>query len=163
MKNGEKPKGPPKLVNEAVVRGTAVQVFLLSAAAVIWGSFIPVVILASDFLIRVVLKPRYSLLVLISKSAVVPVFRFKSRSILYRPKRFAAGIGLCLSLAGLVLAFLGQVTAMRFTVGLLGFFSFLEAFLRFCAGCKIFTLLVRLGIADEGLCTDCVYPGGDGI
>ena len=153
----------PQLVNEAVVRGTAVQVFLLAAAAVIWGSFIPIIVLAADFFIRVAFKPRYSLLVLISKSAVVPVFRFRSKNILYRPKRFAAGIGLCLSVAGLVLAFLGQTTAMRFVVGLLGFFSFLEAFFRFCAGCKIFGLLVRLGIADEGLGTDCVYPGGGGI
>ncbi|MFP4564387.1 MAG: DUF4395 domain-containing protein [Spirochaetia bacterium] len=149
----------PTLVNEAVVRGTAFQVFLLAAAAVIWGGYIPVIVLAVDFFIRFVLKPRYSLLVLISKSAVVPVLRFKSRNILYRPKRFAAGIGLFLSLAGLVLAFLGQVKAMRFAAGLLGLFSFLEAFFRFCAGCKIFGLLVRWGIADEGLCTDCVYPG----
>ena len=158
-----KTNSQPTLVNEAVVRGAAVQVLLLSAAAVIWGSFIPLGILAADFLVRVLLEPRYSLLVLISKSAVVPVFRFKSKNILYRPKRFAAGIGLSLSLAGLVLVLLGQVTAMRFVAGLLGFFSFLEAFFRFCAGCKIFGLLVRLGIADEGLCTDCVYPGGGSI
>jgi hypothetical protein len=153
----------PFRVNEAVVRGVALQVMLLSLWAVLSLNRIPLYILAGDFAIRVFLVPFFSPLAFVSKRMVVPVFRFKKKMIIFQPKRFAAMIGLTLSAAALVLTFTGNTVAAIIFLSLLGIFSALECFLKFCAGCKIFGLLMRWGLVDEELCSDCVFSDGGGI
>jgi len=153
----------PKRVKEPVVRGVAVQVFILAIAALYWKSPIPVYVLLGDFFIRVALGPRFSPLASLSRFIIVPLLRFPARLVMLRPKRFAAGIGLFMSAAALLLFFLDQPLLMQLVLGILALFSFLEAFFRFCAGCKIFGLLIRLGWVGEELCEDCVFPGGEGI
>ena len=98
---------------------------------------------------------RDSPLVFISRYAVAPLTRFEQRQILFRPKRFAAGIGLFMSATALVLSLIQLPLAAAVVTGILALFCFLEAFLRFCAGCKIFALLIRLGVFEEDLCMDC--------
>ncbi len=154
---------PPERVNEAVVRGVALQVFITAACVLIWKSWYPLCFLAVDFFIRVTLKPKYSLFALISRTILVKTIRFKKRVILYKPKKFAAWIGLIMSLLAAVAGILEFLPAMLIITAILVLFSFLEAFLKFCAGCKVFGLLIKLGILKEEICLDCVLPGGDGI
>ncbi len=80
------------------------------------------------------------------------------RSVLRRGvDSFAARIGLLLSgiAAGLTLVELPNYAAA--TLLLLGTFSFLECFLRYCAGCKIFGFLARYDLVDTSSCPNCKY------
>jgi hypothetical protein len=158
-----KMNGMPEMVNEAVVRGVALQVFLIASVTLVIQSPVPVLFLAADFFLRTAGGSRFSPLAFVSRKITVQFPVFRHRRITARPKRFAAGIGLTISLSAAVFFFFDLPVGMLVSIGLLALFSFLEAFLKFCAGCKIFSLLIRLGIASEDLCTDCVYPGGDGI
>lgn len=153
----------PFRVSEPAVRGVAVQVFILSLISLLTGSAIPVIILAADFAIRVLLVPQLSPLAYISRKAIAPAIGFKKRQIVFKPKRFAALIGLILSAAAAVLFLYGLVPAGSLLLAMLALFSFLEAAFRFCAGCKIFGLLMKLGWVKEDECPDCVYLDGGGI
>ncbi len=153
----------PEMIDEAVVRGVALQVFLIASTALVLQSPLPILFLAADFFLRLAGGSRFSPLVFISRKIAVPLLSFRHRRITARPKRFAAGIGFTISLAGALFLFFNLPLGMLIMIGFLALFSFLESIFKFCAGCRIFSLLIRLGLADEELCTDCVYPGGDGI
>ena len=153
----------PFRVSEAAVRGVAVQVFLLSLTAIFTMSIIPVMILIIDFAIRVILVPRFSLLALISRKLIVPISGFRRKQIVFKPKRFAAAIGLFMSITALILSLYNLPVFFIITLSVLALFSSLEAFLKFCAGCKIFGLLMKLGLVKEDECPDCVWTNGSGI
>lgn len=146
-----------------MVRGVALQVFILSLTAIYSGSAIPVIVLLVDFSIRVFLIPRYSPLVWISRKIIVPIAGFRKKQVVFKPKRFAAGIGLFMSAAALFFNQTGMVIPAMITIVILALFSFLEAIFRFCAGCKIFGLLMKFGLVSEDECPDCVYTNGSGI
>jgi hypothetical protein len=168
----------PLRVNEQTVRGIAFQVFTLSVITVLSGFSgiyekfpqpviaVPVAITAflfMDFLIRAIAPSRYSLLAFASKRLNRYIFRFPVRMILLRPKKFAAGIGAVLSGCSLAAVYLDYIPVMQILMSLLAVFSFLEGALGFCAGCRIFALLIKAGLFREELCEDCVLPGGGGI
>ncbi len=146
-------------VKEPVVRGVAVQVFLVAAAAAVTGQVFLSVFLALDFLIRAFIHPRYSLTALISRRFLASVLGFRSRIILYKPKRFAAGIGFALSLGGVFFGLTGLSLWMRIFSAVLAGFSFAEGFFGFCAGCKIFGLLIHFKLIKAEVCEDCVLDG----
>jgi hypothetical protein len=152
----------PFRVNEAVVRGVAIQVWLLSLTVLLTKSFIPIILLIIDFGIRIFLTPSFSPLVLISKT-IQPLGLFKKKMITFQPKRFAAMIGLTMSLAALISHAMGLTILFIILMAILALFSFLEGFFRFCAGCQIFRLLIKWHLADEKLCEECFFEGGEGI
>ena len=153
----------PYRVSENVVRGVALQVFILSLTSIFTGSAIPVIALLIDFSIRVFLLPLYSPLVWVSRKIIVPIVGFRRKQVVFKPKRFAAGIGLLMSATALFFNLSEMVIPFEITLGILVLFSFLEAIFKFCAGCKIFSLLMRLGLVSEDECPDCVYTNGSGI
>lgn len=152
----------PFRAKEQIIRGVALQVFTLSVIAVFTQSIIPVIILVADFSLRSMINPNFSPLVHISKR-IVPITNFRKRTVAFKPKRFAAFIGLFMSLTILLLLLTSNFIAATVFMIVLSSFSFLEAFFKFCAGCKIFGLLMKAGIISEDECVDCVIPGGDGI
>jgi len=153
----------PFRVSEPVVRGIAVQVVIISLINLLTGSSIPVIFLAADFFVRVFIVPQLSPLAFLSRRIIAPAIGFKKRQIVFKPKRFAAFIGLLLSLGSALLLLNGFLLTGSLFMVTLGIFSFLEAAFRFCAGCKIFGLLIKLGWVKEDECPDCVYLDGEGI
>lgn len=153
----------PFRVSEPVVRGVAVQVLILSIITIVSRSYVPAVVLIIDFFIRSILHPRWSLLALVSRKLIVPVAGFRRKQVIFKPKRFAAFIGLTMSALTVLLFLRGYSTAGLLVISILALFSSLEAFFRFCAGCKIFGLLMKLGLVKEDECPDCVYLDGGGI
>ena len=149
------PKRFPKLVSAPVVRITAVQVFLLSLLTLSlrtpWLALIP----AADFALRSLILPRLSPFAFVSRRLIVPVFHLKGRAISYPPKRFAALVGLSLSGLGFVFGLTGLIIPFYICFSVLGLFSFLEAAFDFCAGCKIYVLLMHWGIIPPESCPDC--------
>lgn len=153
----------PYRVSEPVVRGVALQVLILSVLSILTGSYIPLVLLAADFFTRALIHPKWSPLARISERIIVPLQLFRRKQVVFKPKRFAAFIGLTLTLASLSFHLFGIRDVTIYLLLLLAFFSFLEAFFRFCAGCKIFGLLIKLKLVKEDECPDCVYLDGSGI
>lgn len=163
MKKIKAINSPPLRINEAVVRGVALQVFVIALTVIFWASWYPIIFLIIDFFIRAVIKPKYSLTALISRIFLAKFVRFKKRMTLAKPKKFAAWIGLVMSVLAGLAGVLGSLPVMLVIIAILALFSFLEAFLKFCAGCKIFGILIKIGFLKEEVCMDCVLPGGDGI
>lgn len=153
----------PFRVSESAVRGVALQVLILSLTTLLTGSLIPLILMLVDFSIRVILIPRFSLLAWISRKVISPLSLFRKKQIIFKPKRFAAAIGMTMSAAALFFMLNNMSVAASLTLIILALFSSLEAFLKFCAGCKIFGLLMKLGLVREDECPDCVYGNGGGI
>lgn len=153
----------PEMIKEHFVRGVAVQVFLISLAVIVSGSKLLVYFLVLDFFTRVFFTPKASLMALLSRLIFSPLFRFQKKSIYASPKKFAAGIGLIMTIGAAVFGLFDAALVVGILMGILALFAFLEAFLNFCAGCKIYGILARMNIIKDDSCPDCVYPGGDGI
>ena len=145
----------PAKVPEYVVRVSAIQVFIIAGLALALRFPWLVMVLAADFAIRAFLTPRVSPLAAFSRllSSVLP--GAPGTLLFYTPKRFAATIGFALSAAALVFGAAGAWGGFYVSLGMLGVFSFLEGTFGFCAGCKIFSLLVRLGVIPKAYCPDC--------
>jgi len=146
----------PKKVNASVVRLVGGQVFLLSLLYLLTRQPVIPALLIIDFLVRSLGYPRFSLLaqtgILVSRH-----LEMKNRPIFFAPKRFAATIGLVLSLTALTISLAGFQLAAALVMGILGIFSFLEAFFGFCAGCKIYGFLMQKGVLSDKDCEDCAW------
>ena len=72
------------------------------------------------------------------------------------PKRFAAAIGIGFSVTALILEFgFGYTTAGYSVLGMLIFAAGLEAVFGFCLGCRVFAILMRVGVIPEDVCVEC--------
>ncbi len=151
----------PFRIKEEVVRGVALQVFLVSVIAIYSESIYLILLLVMDFFIRSVLTPKWSPLAFISKLIIHKIYRKKM--IFYKPKKFAATIGLLMTTTSLLLLLLDITLISIIILSILSLFSMLETFFKFCAGCKIYGLLLHLGILEEDECLDCSFQGGSGI
>jgi len=72
------------------------------------------------------------------------------------PKRFAQGIGATMSVTAVALHFvLGATGVANVLVAMILFAATLESAFAFCIGCRIFAVLMRLGVIPEDVCADC--------
>jgi hypothetical protein len=142
-------------VPTGVVRATAAQVFFLTLLGIYFNQPCIVLFITVDFVIRVFNKSKYSLLSLISRRYVVPVLKLSSDPTNLKAKRFAAGIGLSLTLFALAGYFSGLFIISNSILGVLAFFSFLESFFGFCAGCRIYHIFRKVGIFNGPECDEC--------
>ena len=145
----------PEHVSEAAVRAAAGQVFVLSLLAIALQLPWLALVLVVDFGLRVFAGPRWSFLSFAAGRFLVPLFGIRGDQIPYPPKRFAASIGLSLSALAFILALFTGTRVWLLPLTLLSLFSVLESFLGFCAGCKIYGLLIRLHIVPEHNCPQC--------
>jgi hypothetical protein len=148
--------GFPDTVNDVSARGvaagTAVEGVL--CLALHWHWLIPV--LAVQFLLRVSTGPRFEPLALLVTRVVTPALPVEPRPTPGPPKRFAQGIGAGVTVAAAVLAFgVGATWAAEALIGLLVVFACLEAALGLCVGCRLFALLMRVGVIPETVCEEC--------
>ena len=145
----------PEHVSDEVVRVGAAEVFVLALLAVLTRFPWLALILAVDFGIRAFVTPRWSFITLLSRRVLVPVFGFRGHPISFAPKRFAASIGFALSALAFVLAMVFESWLWITPLLVLILFSGLESFVGFCAGCKIYCLLMRWQIVPEHHCPQC--------
>ena len=71
------------------------------------------------------------------------------------PKRFAQGVGAVVSLGALTAVALGAPTVSYALVGGLAVAASLEAAFAFCLGCKVFALLMKVGVVPDSVCEEC--------
>ncbi len=87
---------------------------------------------------------------------IAPRLRVGPRLVAGPPKRFAQAIGLVFSSSSVVLWFgLGAQSAAWVVIGLLGVGAVLESAFGLCLGCKVFTLLMRIGLVPDTVCEAC--------
>jgi len=147
----------PEHVSDAVVRAAAGEVFALALLAVLIRSPWPALVLSVDFALRAFATPRWSYLSILANKVIVPALGLRGRLIPFPPKRFAASIGFTLSASAFLPWMFGLGWAFLIPLALLCLFSALESFLGFCAGCKIYGLLMHWHIVPEHNCPQCSF------
>jgi hypothetical protein len=149
--------GFPDPVDEVSARMVALGALTLAAATIVLDQPWLTALLAYGFVARVLTGPRLSPLGLLVTRVVRPrLTSIRPRLTPGPPKRFAQGIGAVLTVSAAVLALgFGQRGAAYVLLGMLVFAASLEAFLGFCLGCRIFALLIRVGVIPPEVCERC--------
>jgi uncharacterized membrane protein len=146
----------PNPVNEVSVRLVAggAAIIAWTTLGTRWPYLLPV--LAYGFVARVLSGPTLSPLGQVVTRVITPRLHARPRLIPGPPKRFAQGIGAVLATAATLLWFVaGLHLAALVLVALVGIATTLESVFAFCIGCRIFDILMRLGLIPATVCTAC--------
>jgi hypothetical protein len=131
------------VINENKARIVALFSLMLTVVFLLTSVWLIIAFLLIDFFLRAFKWGKYSLLGILS-DVIIKNFKIKNKPVDRAPKRFAAGVGLFITLAMLVLL----ATGLEITAGILAivliFFAFLESVFGFCAGCYVYTLGKKL-------------------
>jgi len=128
-------------VNEHQIRLIALLVFITSVVYLLTTQWYLPALLAADFLLRATYQSKFSPFRILS-TVVLKQLKLPFKPANRAPKIFAARIGLLFSSLVLLLHFL-LFPGAQIVAGVLILFSFLESALSFCAGCYVYTYLVR--------------------
>jgi hypothetical protein len=146
----------PDPVNEVSARLVAGGVVLMSALTIVLDQPWLTAVIAYGFVARVLTGPTLSPLGQIVTRWVTPRLPLRERPVPGPPKRFAQGIGVVFSVTAAVLALgFGLHTAAYVVLGLLIVAATLESVVGLCLGCRIFAILMRLGVIPEEVCERC--------
>lgn len=145
----------PNPVNDVAARTVATGVVVMGAtvAGLGWGWVL--VPLTYGFIARVAAGPRISPLGQFAVRVVAPRLTRHEKLVPGPPKRFAQAIGVSFSVTASALWLAGAPGAARVVVALLVVAAALEAALGFCLGCKVFSVLMRLGVIPDDICEEC--------
>ena len=146
----------PDPVNEVSARLVAGGVVLLALGTIVFDQPWLILVLVYGFLARVLTGPTLSPLGLLVTRVITPRLGVAARPVPGPPKRFAQGMGLAFSTTAAVLALgLGQRAPAYAVLGLLIGAATLESVFAFCLGCKVFALLMRIGVIPAEVCERC--------
>ena len=151
----------PELINEVAARLVAIGVLALSSVVLYLlidnNNYVLIFlsILIYGFLARVSSGPKISPLALFVTKLLVPRLNFKEKLVPGPPKRFAQGIGLIFSLSTAITFLINLNSISIILISTLILFAALEAFIGFCAGCKVFKLLMNIGLIPNDVCEKC--------
>jgi len=146
----------PNPVNDNVGRVVAGGVVVMSVAAIAFDQPWILIPLVYGFWARVLAGPKFSPLALLASRVVVPWLGRAPKPVPGPPKRFAQGMGVVFSTTALILSFgFGLTTAAWAVLALLVAAAFLEAAFGICLGCRVFSLLMRIGVIPESVCEEC--------
>lgn len=146
----------PRVVDDVTVRLIAAVVLVLAIAALALHQWWIYAVLAVDFTLRVAFGAKASPVAQGVQRLVRPRVAAAKRPTAGPPKRFAAGIGAALTAAAAVLWALGTAAPVVVTIGVVMIvFPALESILGICVGCKVFSVLMKLGVVPEEICVEC--------
>ena len=145
----------PNPVNEKaarVVAGVVLVTVVVILATTWYWLLIPLVY---GFWARVLTGPTLSPLGWIAQNVIGPRLGAK-KPVPGPPKRFAQGMGTAMSTAALVLALIvGDHVAADCVLIAFVPAAALESIVGYCLGCKVFGLLMRVGVIPETVCAEC--------
>ena len=148
--------GFPNPVNEVSARLVAAGVVALASVTVAFDLRWLTVLLAYGFVARVVSGPTLSPLGQIVTRVITPALPFEPRFVSGPPKRFAQGIGAAFTLTATVLTYgVDRFDLAQVVLGALIVAASLEAFVGLCLGCKLFAILMRVGVIPAEVCEAC--------
>ena len=150
----------PNPVNETSARVVAGGVVAMSVGFLVTGWGWLLVALTYGFWARVLTGPTLSPLGWVAQNVVAPRLG-PSKPVPGPPKRFAQAMGALMSTAAAVLALsLGLHTAADRVLVAFVFAAGLESIFAYCLGCKVFGLLMRLGVVPASVCEECADISG---
>ena len=151
----------PELINEPAARLVASGVLLMSLLSICLISleanfaWIVLLIMTYGFLARVSSGPKISPLALLVTKVLVPKFNMDEKLVPGPPKRFAQSIGLIFSTSIFILWLINFHVVSIFLLSILSIFAFLESALGYCFACKVFKILISVGLIPEEVCERC--------
>jgi hypothetical protein len=111
--------------------------------------------LAYGFWARVLTGPTLSPLGWTAQNVIAPRLGPK-KPVPGPPKRFAQGMGAFMSTLALIFALIvGNHTAADIVLVLFLPAAGLESIVGYCVGCKVFGLLMRMGVVPQSVCEEC--------
>jgi Domain of unknown function (DUF4395) len=145
----------PNPVNEKAARVVAGVVFVVALVTLATGVYWLLIPLAYGFWARALTGPTLSPLGWTAQNVVAPRLGEK-KPVPGPPKRFAQALGTAISTAALVFGLnLGDHAVADALLVLLVIAAGLESIFAFCLGCRIFSLLMRIGLIPEAVCGEC--------
>jgi len=146
----------PNPVNEVSARLVAGGVAGLGVLTLVLQERWLLVLLAYGFVARVLTGPTLSPLGQLVTRVIVPSLPVPAKYVPGPPKRFAQGIGATLSVAAVVLHLgFGLRDEAWVLVGMVTVAATLESVFALCLGCKIFAVLMRVGLVPDEVCERC--------
>ncbi len=146
----------PRVVDEVSIRVVAAEVLTVAVLALLTGQAWLYAVLALDFAARVAYGPRFSPLAHLALRVIRPRLSAAPRESAGAPKRFAATIGLVLTTVATLFFYVAGWTTAAWVIGVvMVVFPALEAGWGLCVGCRVFALLMRLGVISDEVCLDC--------
>ncbi|MEA2256568.1 MAG: hypothetical protein QOG35_2613 [Solirubrobacteraceae bacterium] len=147
--------GFPHPVNEKAARVVAGGVALLSLAILATGWRWLLVVLAYGFWARVLTGPKLSPLGRFATALAAPRLG-APRYVAGPPKRFAQAVGAVVTTAAALCALvLGAPTVADVLTAAILVFATLESVFAFCVGCRIFAVLMSVGVVPDDVCAEC--------
>lgn len=148
--------GFPNPVNEVSARLVAGGVVVLAAATIAFDLRWLTVLLAYGFLARVITGPKLSPLGQLVTRVITPALSVEPRLVPGPPKRFAQGVGAAFTVTAVLLTYgFDRFDLAQVVLGVLVVAASLEAFVGVCLGCKMFALLMRIGVIPPEVCEAC--------
>jgi hypothetical protein len=145
----------PNPVNENAARVVAGGVLVLSLLTIATGWFWILAALAYGFNARVLAGPRFSPLGRLASSVVAPRLG-APRLVPGPPKRFAQAIGAVITTAGAVVALVAHDDTVAIVLlALMVVAAGLESIFALCIGCRLFSVLMGLGMIPASICAEC--------
>ena len=145
----------PRVLDDVTVRLVAGEVLLVAVVSALTRQPWLFGLLAVDFVLRTGFGPKASPLALLAGRVLRPRVSALPRPTAGPPKRFAAAIGVVMSAAIPVTYYLVAHWLGWLLIAVMLVFPALEAFLGLCVGCRVFALLMRLGVIPEEVCLEC--------
>jgi hypothetical protein len=145
----------PNPVNEVSARLVAGGVLIMALLTISLDLRWATIVLAYGFVARVLTGPSLSPLGQIVTRVITPRLGLAERPVAGPPKRFAQGMGVSFSVTALVLTALGYWGAAQIVLAFLCAAALLESVFGYCLGCKVFAVLMRVGIVPEEVCERC--------
>ncbi len=151
----------PNPVNEFSARFVAGMVAILTIATILTENQFVAGFLLYGFLARVATGPTLSPIGLLATRVIVPALGNPTKLVAGPPKRFAQTVGLAFSATAFVMLMLDFILVFQITLAILVVFALLESVAGFCAGCFVFSYLMKWKIIPQSVCESCVV-GGNG-
>ncbi|MDO9408825.1 DUF4395 domain-containing protein [Patulibacter sp.] len=146
----------PNPINEKAARFVAFVVMIAAIVALLTGWQWLLIPLAYGFVARAAAGPTFSPLGRLAMDVVAPRFLGEKRPTPGPPKRFAQAIGAVVTTAAAIggLA-LGWTAFANVCLGLMVVFAGLESLAGICVGCRMFAVLMRMGVIPPETCEAC--------
>lgn len=127
----------------------------MSALFLATGNGWVLVPLTYGFVARVLTGPTLSPLGQVAVKVITPRIKIQHKLVPGPPKRFAQAMGTAFTVTASVLFASGSIGAAKVVIAMLIVAAGLEAFVGLCLGCKIFALLMKVGLIPESVCAEC--------
>jgi len=145
----------PNPVNEKAARVVAGAVFALSIVTLATGAYWLAAVLAYGFVARTLAGPTLSPLGQAATRLIAPRLG-APKPVPGPPKRFAQAVGATFTVSIALFALVWHDdTIAGVLLGAMILAAGLESIFAFCVGCRLFALLMRVGLIPESVCLEC--------